>query len=186
MAKKNRPNPRQMLDIIRSVVEDKYIPSDQSNMVEYKTGGRIGSMRCQIDTHHEEILLCKFDQGSKNYLLFPYFQQKPGMVSMCDYLLFAEDDEELVVFSVDLKDTIDSPKQQTLLAKTFAEFILNRIKAVFWEEGFPKQVRYRQIGIKTTCRKMTTKGYDKLKYDKDDYLVLLDYHRLYTRQLMEL
>lgn len=143
-------------------------------------------MSCHICAKQEEVLLCKFDQGAENYQFFPYFKQEPGMVSMCDYVLFAEDDDELVVFSVDLKDTADSPKRQTLLSKTFAEFIVNRIKSAFGDEAFPKQVRYRQVGVKTTCRKTVTKGYEKLKYDEDDYLVLLDYHYFYTRQLMEL
>ena len=175
-----------MLDIIRSVVKDKYVPANQHHMVETNTGGRLGSMQCQIDTHHEETLLCKFDQGGENCQLFPYFQEVDGMVSMCDYILFVEDRDELFAFSVDLKDTVNSPKQQTLIAKSFAEFIVNRVKTVFGKEAFHKPVSYRQIGAKSTCDKMTTKGYENQAYDDDGYLVLPDYHHFYTRLLMDL
>lgn len=82
-----------MLDVIRGVVKDKYVPSDQSHMQETGTGGRKGAMQCQIDTNDEEVLLCRFDQGGNNYLLFPYFQQQTGMTSMCDYIMFVEDNK---------------------------------------------------------------------------------------------
>ena len=175
-----------MLDIIRSVVKSKYIPADQTCMVENNSGGKKGNMKCQIDTYKEEVLLCRFDQGSNNYLLFPYFQQSEGMVSMCDYIMFVEDNKKLFAFSIDLKDSTNGPKQQTIYAQTFAEFIVNRIRAVFGEADFPKPVEYRQVGIKTTCDKMTTMGYARLAYDSDGYLVLPDYHHFYTRQLMDI
>lgn len=174
-----------MLDIIRSVVKNKHIPTDQTCMVENKTGGKKGSMKCQIDTDKEEVLLCRFDQGGNNYQLFPYFQQVDGVVSMCDYILFVEDDKNLFTFSIDLKDSANGPKQQTIYAHTFAEFIINRIRAVFGATKFPKPVEYRQIGIKTTCDKMTTMGYTRLTYDNDGYLVLPDYHHFFTRLLMD-
>ena len=154
-------------------------------MVEQNTGGKKGSMKCQIDTDKEEVLLCRFDQGSTNYQLFPYFQQREGMVSMCDYIMFVEDDKQLFAFTIDLKDSANGPQKQTSYARTFAEFIVNRVKAVFGEANFPKPVEYRQIGIKTTCGKMTTKGYTHLAYNSDGYLVLPDYHHFFTRQLME-
>lgn len=185
MVKKADINNHQMLDIIRSVVKDRNIPDDQQHMVEKKTNGRLGSMSCQINTLNEEVLLCTFDEGAHNYKQFPYFQQVHGMVSMCDYILFVEDEKELVAFSIDLKDSTDGPKPQTLRSKTFAEFIVNRIKVVVGEKFFSKSVRYRQIGVKTTCHKMTTMGYAELAYDKDDYLVLPDYRHFYTRLMMD-
>lgn len=185
MVKKNNVNARLMLDVISSVVKNKYIPSDQTCMVEQNTRGRKGSMKCRINTHQEEVLLCRFDQGSSNFQLFPYFQQSDGMVSMCDYILFVENDKELVAFSIDLKDSSISSKKQTLNTRTFAEFIINRIKIVKGDNAFPKPVRYQQIGIKTTCGKMTTKGYAQLAYDPDGYLVWPDYHCVNTRLLMD-
>lgn len=185
MVKKADINNHQMLDIIRSVVKDRNIPDDQQHMVEKKTSGRLGSMSCQINTLKEEVLLCTFDERANNYKQFPYFQQVHGMVSMCDYILFVEDEKELVAFSIDLKDSTDGPKQQTLRTKPFAEFIVNRIKVVVGEDVFSKPVRYRQIGVKTTCHKMPTMGYAKLAYDKDDYLVLPDYRHFYTRLMMD-
>lgn len=186
MARNVKSNPRLMLDVIRSVIKDKYIPADQTQMVERNTNGRKGKMACKICTHTEELLLCSFDERANNYRHFPYFQQVEGMVSMCDYILFVEDVADLYVFSIDLKDSSNGPKKQTSRAKVFAEFILNRIRVVRGEKDFPKVIHYGQIGIKTTCNKMTTKGYDEMSFDEDNYMVLPDYHQLHTRVLMDL
>lgn len=175
-----------MLDVIQNVIKGIYIPADQENMVETCTNGRQGSMSCHIDRKNEEVLLCKFDQQEKNSLLFPYFEEVHGFVSMCDYILFVEDDSSLFVFLVDLKDSRDSAKPQTMIAQTFAEFIINRIKTIIGRDNFPKPVEYRKIGVKTTNAKMTTKGYEKMAYDPDGYVVLPDYHKFYTRRMMDL
>lgn len=185
MARANNVNQRQMLDVIARVIKGKHVAPDQTKMEERKTGGRKGSMECKIDTKDEETLLCTFDERGNNYRHFPYFLQEEGMVCMCDYILFVEDAEKLFVFSIDLKDSTSAPKQQTLRTKPFAEFIINRIRAVKGVESFPKEVQFRQIGIKTTQQKMTTKGYEQ-GYDGDGYLLLPDYHHFYTRWLMEL
>lgn len=186
MVRNKTRNTRQMLDVIESVIKEKYIPAEQLQMVERKTGGRRDSMACHIDRKHEEVLLCSFDERGNNNKLFPYFKEVSGFVSMSDYVLFVEDEDSLFVFSIDLKDSAHSPKQQTMLARTFAEFIINRIKTIFGESAFSKTIQYRQIGIKTTCFKTTTKAYENLHYDSDGYLTLLDCRRFYTRLLMDL
>ena len=186
MATTKNQNKRLMLDVIQSVIRDKHIPTDQNNMVEVKTNGRLGSMTCHIDCKDEEVLLCSFDERCNNSLQFPYFKEVHGMVSMCDYIVFVEDDNSLFVFLVDLKDSANSAKEQTCIAKTFAEFIVNRITEIFGAQSFYKPVQYRKIGVKSTNCKTTTKAYEKEAYDSDDYLVLLDYHHFYTRRLMDL
>lgn len=185
MARTNNVNPRLMLDVIASVIKDKYIPADQTKMVEFNTRGKNGSMVCRICVKDEEVLLCAFDERGNNYRHFPYFLQEEGMVCMCDYILFVEDANSLFVFSIDLKDSTSGPRQQTLRSKAFAEFIINRIRVVKGKDRFPKDIQYRQIGIKTTQQKMTTKGFEE-SYDPEGYLLLPDYHRFYTRWLMNL
>ena len=175
-----------MLDVVQNVIREQYIPADQNHMIEIDTKGRKGKMMCQIDRYKEETLLCNFDQRGNNKLLFPYFQEEHGFVSMCDYILFVEDRQSLFIFLIDLKDTSDSPKQQTGIAQTFAEFIVRRITEIKGKEAFPKQIEYRRIGCKTTNARLTTKGYSKLAYDEDGYLVIPDYHHFYTRWLMDL
>lgn len=175
-----------MLDVIHSVIKDEFIPSDQTNMIEDKTNGRLGSMKCQIDCGNEEVLLCSFDRRNNNNTLFPYFNEVEGFVSMCDYILFVEDETNLFVFLVDLKDSTVSAKYQTCIAKAFAEFIVNRIIAIKGRQQFNKVVQYRMIGVKTTNSKMTTKGYENLAYDLDGYLVLPDFHHFYARRLMDI
>lgn len=175
-----------MLNVIQNVIRSKYIPADQNHMVETNTHGRKGTMTCQIDCNKEETLLCSFDQRGHNNLLFPYFNEKHGFVSMCDYILFAEDHKNLFIFLIDMKDTSDSPKQQTGIAQTFAEFIISRITEIKGKDAFPKHVEYRRVGCKTAKTRLTTKGYSKLTYDVDGYIVLPDYHHFYTRWLMDL
>lgn len=177
---------RKMLDVIGRVIRPSYISGIQDVMVEKKTYGRKGRMECKICTHHEEVLLCSFDRKDENYKTFPYFLEVDGMVSMCDYCLFVEDSTGLYVFSVELKDSTNGPKKQTLRGKVFAEFIINRIRAIKGEKAFPKEVHYGQVGIKTTCEKMTTKGYDEMGFDDDGYILWPDYHSLYTRRLIDL
>lgn len=176
---------RIMLDIIQQVIRGKYIPTDQDSMVETNTSGRVGSMSCQIIRKNVETLLCSFDQRGRNSELFPYFEEHHGFVSMCDYILFAEDKQNLFVFLIDLKDSTNGPKAQTGIAQTFAEFIVRRITEIRGTAAFPKPVVYRRIGVKTTNAKMTTKGYASLEYDEERYLVLPDFHRFYAQWLME-
>lgn len=186
MAKKNKKNLRLMLDVISSVIKSKFIPAEQIKMVESSTHGKKGAMECVICNKEEETLLCSFDQKGNNKSLFPYFNETDGMVSMCDYILFAEDSGGLYVFSIDLKDTTISPKKQTIIGNSFAKFIINRICAIKEKSVFPKPVRFAQIGIKTTCEKQTTKSFEEMAYDSDYYMVLPDYHKFYTRKLIDL
>lgn len=175
-----------MLDIIKRVIKDKYIPNNQTIMTETDTGGKQGEMSCSIECKDEEILLCSFDRKGNNEKLFPYFCPRDGYLSMCDYILFAEDNEKLFVFLIDLKDTTNSAKKQVEIAQTFASFITDRISEIEGSANFPKPIEFRKIGIKTTHMKMTTKEYEKLAYDKDNYLVLPDYHHFYVRRYMDL
>jgi hypothetical protein len=186
MAKKRKQNKRVMLDIIKRVIKDKYIPANQTIMAETDTGGKQGRMSCSIECKDEEILLCSFDEKGNNANLFPYFCPEEGYLSMCDYILFAEDNEKLFVFLIDLKDTTVSAKKQVGIARTFASFITDRISEIEGSANFPKPIEFRKIGIKTTQMKMTTKEYEKLAYDQDKYLVLPDYHHFYVRRYMNL
>ena len=84
-----------MLDIIKRVIKEKYIPANQTIMAETDTGGKQGRMSCSIECKDEEILLCSFDEKGNNANLFPYFCPEEGYLSMCDYILFAEDNDNL-------------------------------------------------------------------------------------------
>lgn len=175
-----------MLDIIKQVIRNSYIPSNQLEMVEIDTNGKRGKMLCRICFKDDEFLLCGFDRKGDNHLLFPYFNEKKGFVSMCDYILFVEDDENLFIFLIELKDSNHGPKKQTRISQTFAEFLIRRIRVIYGEDQFPKHVEYRSVGIKSGCLKMKTKGYEALAYDKNGYVVLPDYHSFFIRRMKEL
>lgn len=183
----NNYNNRVMLDAIHQAIKDKFIPENQLDMVANNTNGRHGMMSCHIcASKGEEILLMAFDQEGDNCKLFPYFQERPGLVSMCDYILFVEDDKNLFVFLIELKDSSHRSKKQVMISQSFAKFLVNRIKAISDKQSFFKPVEYRKIGIKSGCSKMTTKGYDTASYDKDGFTFLLDYHNFYIRWLKDL
>ncbi len=188
MAREQKSERRDMLNILEEVIEREFIPANQDVMEESGTSGRIGQMECHLsyDNRTEQTLLCKFDKAENNKVLFPYFREVHGFLGMCDYILFVEDVDNLFVFMIDLKDSANSAKHQATYAQTFAEFIINRIKTIKGEEAFPKPVSYRKIGVKTTCAKCTSKQYARLCYDEDNYLVLPNYHEFRTRLLMDL
>lgn len=186
MGKTTNDSKRIMLDDIQRYIRVEYIPEDQFTMIAKDTNGRRGNMLCKIYPKDEEILLCSFDQEGDNCVLFPYFKEERGLVSMCDYILFVEDDEKMFVFLIELKDTAHRSKRQTCISQTFAEFLIKRIMVIKDETCFSKPVEYRKIGIKSTCSKMTTKGYETMIYDKDGYTVLPDYHRFYIKRMKEL
>ncbi len=176
-----------MLDAIQQAIVKNYIPADQFTMIATNTHGKTGEISCRICTSkNEQILLCNFDQEGENYRLFPYFQEKQGLVSMCDYILFVEYDDIMFIFLIELKDSAHHSKKQTIISQTFAEFLINRIQAISDEACFSKPVEFRKIGIKSGCSKMTTKGYATLTYDRDGYTVLPDYHKFYIKKMKNL
>ena len=187
MAREEKVEHRDILSIIEEVIRAEFIPDDQTVMREDDTHGKKGSMVCHIsaDSRSEQVLLCKFDKGEDNKSLFPYFNEVHGFLSMCDYIMFVEDTDNLFVFLIDLKDTSNSAKPQTMYAESFAAFILERIRAVKGDGIISKPVSYRKIGVKTGCVKCTTKQYETLGYDKDYYLTLPNYHTFHTRLLMD-
>lgn len=187
MSTTNNRSDRVLLDAIRQAIRGDFIPENQYDMIAEDTNGKAGTMSCHIcDSYEDEILLCSFDKEGGNSKLFPYFQEEQGLLSMCDYILFVEDDNKMFVFLVELKDSSHHSKKQTLIAQSFAEFLVSRIKAIRDEALFSKDIEYRKIDVKSRCSKMTTKGYASLSYDPDGYTVLPDYHKFYIKQLKEL
>ena len=179
----NHNNNRTLLDAIQQAIKAEFIPENQYDMVANNTNGKRGTMSCHIcASKSEEILLMSFDKEGDNCKLFPYFQEKQGLVSMCDYILFVEDNNNMFVFVIEMKDTSHSSKRQTMISQPFAEFLVNRIEAIS-DNSFSKHIEYRKIGIKSGCSKMTTKGYASLSYNKDGYLTLPDYRKFYTKQM---
>ena len=179
-------NNRILLDAIQQAIKDEFIPENQYDMVANNTNGKLGKMSCHICTSKsEEILLMSFDKEGDNSKLFPYFKEEQGLVSMCDYILFVEDNSNMFVFVIEMKDSAHRSKRQAMISQPFAEFLINRIKAISGINSPSKHVEYRKIGIKSGCSKMTTKGYASLAYDKDSYLVLPDYRTFYTKQMKE-
>ena len=114
-------NNRVVLDAIHQAIKDEFIPENQLDMVANNTNGKLGKMSCRIcASRGEEILLMAFDQEGDNCKLFPYLQEKPGLMSMCDYILFVEDDKSLFVFVIEMKDSSHRSRKQTMISQPFA------------------------------------------------------------------
>ena len=136
-----------MLERLNEAITDEYKPTDQSWMQEKVIIGRTPqTMHCQIVKGKDQnYLQCKFDKEGENNKRFPYFNcLVDGLVCMCDYIMFVEEMDRMIVFLIELKWS-DSPCRQVSVNLPFGRFICERLKALF--DDFDKPCVYRKIGI---------------------------------------
>lgn len=70
-----------------------------------------------------ECLLYRYDPNGKN--LFPFFSSLSGLRKICDYILFAEADNYLYVFLIELKKGKMSAQKQLTASEEFIKYIIN-------------------------------------------------------------
>ncbi len=162
-----------MLDCLRKAIAKSYIPENQKLMQErIVVEKKPKEMSCKIFPYRGiDYLLCQFDKQDFNNLNFPYFNASvDGLVCMCDYILFVEEDDRLLVLLIELKHKNDSPRKQLTINQSFAQFICDRLTTVF--EGFNKPFFFRKIGIKERYRpKEKTLGH-VFSFDENGYALL--------------
>lgn len=179
-------NDLRMINALRKVIKADRIIPDQDKLVEENVmaDGSPFIMETGIMSYRNVgYLSCCFDKGGLNTKEFPYFNDIEGYCKMCDYIVFAEDDERLFVFLVELKNS-NSPIKQLDITETFAKFIIARMQLI--EDNFDKDIYYRKIGVKLTHnghQKRGTKGYE-FCYDDNNYALLPDYRRFDLKYLM--
>lgn len=163
----------QMLDCLKQAIVDDFIPIDQKYMSESFIIGRTPqSMSCEIFPYKgQEYLLCQFDRQGFNNQSFPYFNSDvDGLVCMCDYILFVEELDRMLVLLLELKHDA-SPQKQVRINLSFARFICERLKTIF-DTSFIKPCVYRKIGIRERYKPLHSTQDYVFEFDETDYALL--------------
>lgn len=126
------------------------------------------NMTLNIEDCNVSYLMYSFDKKNINSgVLQPYFRQnKPSVLSMCDYFIFCFENGKLYVLLVELKHGKDNVTKQLFAGRCFARYIvdtLNRVEKI----NITPQLRLISIRNKNICKKgMKMKS---VKYDKDNF-----------------
>lgn len=116
------------IEIINEVLEKQFLFSDQKYIIEKDLDrfGKSFEMKFEIvKSNNIEYRLYRFE--SKD---FPFFKEVKGLKKMCDFILFAEENNHLHIFLIELKLSPDSAKKQLDAANEFALFLLNSCKRI--------------------------------------------------------
>lgn len=155
-----------MIERLKEAIKPSCIPNDQGYMIESIVVGKTPlTMHTEIVCNkNQEYLLCQFDKQGFNNQLFPYFNPGiDGLVCMCDYILFVEENARFLVLLLELKHR-SSPKRQLDVSEPFGLFIYNRLRVLF--DDFDKKPIIRKIGVKESYNPMhSTQDY---RFDFDD------------------
>ena len=147
------------LDIIKKVLNSKY--HDESGKLEENTREVKMSIVIQ-DKRTVGYALYRFDQNYKA----DHFAREKGLSQMCDYFLFAEENDSLFVFSIELKNSSNlNAKQQLLAGECFMQYIVNTAKRV-GEAIQIEDCNFKRIKI-TNQKKSSTKTGEL--FDTDGY-----------------
>lgn len=167
-----------MLNHIKESIKNNYVPLDQKYMTEsFVIGSVIKTMSCEIfPDKNQEHLLCQFDKQGLNSNNFPYYNPVvDGLVSMCDYILFVEENDRMLVLMLELKHN-ESPRRQVEINESFGRFICERLKVIF--NDFDKPIVYRKIGVKEKYNPLHSTQEYVFFFDKQGYAQLPNPHKL--------
>ena len=161
-----------MIERLKETILPSFIPNDQGYMTESIVVGRTPqTMHTSIICKkNQEYLLCQFDRQGLNHQLFPYYNPKvESLVSMCDYILFVEENTRLLVLLIELKHR-SSPKRQLDVSESFGLFICNRLRVIF--DDFDKKPIFRKIGVKERYNPMHSTQDYRFAFDDEGFAYL--------------
>ena len=167
-----------MLNHILESIKDCCFSANQKFMTEsFMIGKTLRTMSCEIfPKKDQEYLLCQFDRRGHNCDNFPYFREEvDGFVSMCDYTLFVEEDNRLIVLLLELKHD-SSPRRQVEINESFGRFICERLKVLF--DDFDKTLVYKKIGIRERYNPLHGTQDYVFSFDEKGYTVLPNPNKL--------
>ena len=181
------------IDLIKQIIDPKYISNEQDILEEWTDGKRIQSIGVNKKKIDIEYLFCRFhEEGGRN--LFPFFSYGvSGLCQMADYLLFIERGDQLFVISIELKLTSGSSRPQLKASTCFAFFLiktLNRLYSLSIDNIELKTLRICQAAIDAATKNkkktkeqnmlITPKGKPQLR--KKNLMFDEDGHMDYTRK----
>lgn len=154
------------LDVIREILNEKFLSKNQLALVENDRDnrGRIFSMTYPIIHGRMDYSLYRYHINDED--VFPYFNEIGGLKKMCDYILFAEEENYLYVFLIELKLGTISARKQLDSAKEFVNYIINTANRIGKE--IDERVAYRKVRIcHKKIKKRKTKEENVITYDNE-------------------
>lgn len=143
------------LDLIQKLLHENYLTTgnDAKKLIEKNKDGRVIMERPIVDGK-VKYLLYRFDPNQMN--LFPYFAKTSGLKQICDYILFAEEGNNLHILLIELKHGTESARSQLIASECFVDFILKSAKRVqleLTENQYVKKIRVSEERAKQRNRK---------------------------------
>ncbi|MFV0329595.1 MAG: hypothetical protein ACK5KL_07205 [Dysgonomonas sp.] len=170
------------IDLIKSILADKYIDPIQNKLVEDKSKDAVKPfvMERNVISHHDinEYVLYRFDPDNED--IFPFFKRATGLKKICDYILFVEQGRSLYILLIEMKLGNISSRKQLDASELFVNYILNSAERVNCKIS-DYHIRKIRICDRKSRGKRQTKPKD-LEYDQN----YLDYNTVRDFRIKEL
>lgn len=155
------------IEIINKVIDEQFLSTDQKYVTEkdFDRFGKPFEMKFEIvKSNSIEYSLYRFE--SKD---FPFFKELKGLKKMCDFILFAEENNHLYVFLIELKLGPESAQKQLAAANEFAVFLLKSSKRIgqIVSHFSVKKIRICQQIVNKRNKLALENNY---QFDEDNYL----------------
>lgn len=123
---------------------------------------------CQVLTFKLDKQLTKEFKGG----VFPFFSKNKYVCTVCDYIIFSENNGEYFAIVIELKKGKQSTTEQLNAGINFVKFVVSTVNRV---KKRNYSVKLRKVSIKDTFRKRKTKIKD-ISYDSNS-------HHLFTQEI---
>ena len=163
------------LDLIKTLLHDNCLAkgNDAKILIEKDRNGKVIMQRPIIDGKIK-YLLYRFDPDQIK--MFPYLADESGLKKICDYILFAEEGNNLHILLIELKHGTESARNQLIASECFIDFIFKSAKRIgfeFAEKQYIKKIRVSEERAKKRNRKtkpglITSDENEILNYDHAD------------------
>ena len=155
------------IEIINEILDEHFLFINQEYIIEKDLDrfGAVFEMKFKIvKSDNIEYSLYRFE--SKD---FPFFREVKGLKKMCDFILFAEENNHLHIFLIELKLSPDSAKKQLDAASEFAFFLLNSGKRIgqIVNHFSIKKIRICQQFVNKRSKMALENNYE---FDENNYL----------------
>jgi hypothetical protein len=158
------------LELIETLLNKSY--KDDSKVLSEKEkleNGEKFEMNRNIVCHNIDFILYRLDPNKIK--LFPYFNDVSGLKKICDYILFAQEGENLYIYLlIELKKGKESASKQLNAATAFSEYIIDAARRV--GINITKNIKIIKIRIseeRAKKRNQKTKS-KKLSFDENGIL----------------
>ncbi|MBR5623301.1 MAG: hypothetical protein IKW49_08970 [Opitutales bacterium] len=115
------------LEAIEKILHPACVPENQGCLLEVKPDGEVW-LPVKFKSRGGQYKVVRFWETTEKKPLLPFFRPDvPGLLRLCDYIVFVEERETLFVFVLELKKPkgkANEAKKQLLAGKLLAEFIV--------------------------------------------------------------